>query len=101
MAQGTQPAIGSVVGKSTSKAGAFNLGSARRICFTMEGIEFQGLTHGDDFVLTGPTKRLTVFENRMTGFFQSKQKSSVPGHQRASNVEQKVALDKEENRLSA
>ena len=37
----TQPAIGSVIGKSTSKAGAFNMGSARRICFTMEGTEFQ------------------------------------------------------------
>ena len=41
MVQGTQPAIGSVTGMSTSKAGAFSLGSARRICFTMERIEFQ------------------------------------------------------------
>ena len=31
----------SVIGKSASKAGAFNSGSAGRNCFTMEGIEFQ------------------------------------------------------------
>ena len=37
---GTKDAA-SVIGKSTSKAGAFNLGPARRICFTMEGIKFQ------------------------------------------------------------
>ena len=33
-----------------------------------------GLTHGDDFVLTGPTKRLTEFENEMTSVYPIKAK---------------------------
>ena len=27
------------------------------------------MTHGDDFVLTGPTERLTEFVNEMTGVY--------------------------------
>ena len=47
------------------------------------GGQVSGMTHGDDFVLTGPTERLTDFENKMTGCTQSKQHSSVTGHRRA------------------
>ena len=32
------------------------------------------MTHGDDFVLTGPTKRLTEFENKMPGVYPVKAK---------------------------
>ena len=32
------------------------------------------MTHGDDFVLTGPTERLTEFENKMTGVYPIKAK---------------------------
>ena len=34
-----------------------------------------GLTHGDDFVLTGPTKRLTEFENEMKSVYPIKAKT--------------------------
>ena len=33
-----------------------------------------GLTHGDDFVLTGPTKRLMEFENEMNNVYPIKAK---------------------------
>ena len=32
------------------------------------------MTHGDDFVLSGPTERLTEFENKMTGVHLTKSK---------------------------
>ena len=37
----TLQAIESVIGKCMSKAGAFNLGSIRRICLTRKSIKFQ------------------------------------------------------------
>ena len=40
-AHGTEQAIGSVIGKSTSEAWDISLNSARRICFAMRGTEFQ------------------------------------------------------------
>ena len=40
MAHGTLQAIGSVIGKY-AKSWGFNLGSARRICFTRKGMKFQ------------------------------------------------------------
>ena len=51
------------------------------------------MTHGDDFVLTGPTKGLTEFENKMTGVYPIKAKVI----REDQNVEQKVALVKERN----
>ena len=51
------------------------------------------MTHGDDFALTGPTKRLTEFENKMPGVYPVKAKNHqlrvIKEHQ---SVEQKVAL---------
>ena len=41
------------------------------------------MTHGDDFVLTGPTERLTEFKNEMTGVYPIKN-SPVTGQRRAS-----------------
>ena len=57
-----------------------------------------GMTHGDDFVLTGPTKRLTELKNKMTGVYPVKTKiiSYSDEHQ---SVEQKVALGWERNGL--
>ena len=57
-----------MIGKSTSGLGDFNWDSARRICFV------SGLTHGDAFVLTGPTKKLIEFERKMTIVYPIKAK---------------------------
>ena len=42
-----------------------------------------GLTHGDDFVLTGPTKRLTEFENEMKSVYPIKAKIISLGSSRS------------------
>ena len=62
--QGTRPAIGSEIGKRMSRTGDSKLDSALRICFTMEGIEFFGMTHGDDFVSCGSSESIKTL-NRM------------------------------------
>ena len=36
--------------------------SARRTCSIKKGHQVAGMTHGDDFVLTGPTERLAEFK---------------------------------------
>ena len=59
MAHGTQQAIGSVIGKSMSRLRFFSLGSVRRICFVIKRHQVSGMTHGDDFELTGPIEPLT------------------------------------------
>ena len=83
-----QPATGSAIGKRMSRNGDHK---ENRV---------SGLTHGDDFVLTGPTKRLTEFENEMTSVFPIKAKiirsRIAKEHQ---DVEQKVALGKGRNRV--
>ena len=59
-----------------------------------------GLTHGDDFVLTGPTKRLTEFENEMTSVYPIKAKIISLGSPKSNqDVEQEVALGKGRNRV--
>ena len=70
--------------RARQKAGAFNLGSV------------SGLTHGDDFVLTGPTKRLTEIEKKMTAVYPIIAKIISYGSSEHQNVEQKVALGKGE-----
>ena len=73
--RGTRSAIGNVIGKCTSGTGDFNLDSARRIRFTTKRTEFRVcLTHGDHFVLTGPTKKLMEFERKMTSVYPIKAK---------------------------
>ena len=63
-----------MIGKSTSRTGAFNWDSARRICCTTKENRVSGLTHGDDFVLTGPTKKLMESERNMTSVYPIKAK---------------------------
>ena len=62
---GTQQASGSVIGKSTSKAGDIQLGLSSKHLFRHEGHRVSGMTHGDDLVLTGPTDWLTELKNTM------------------------------------
>ena len=45
-----------------------------RNLFHHEDNRVSGLTHGDDFVLTGPTKRLMKFESKMTSVYSIKAK---------------------------
>ena len=58
----TQPAIGNAIGKNTLRIGDFNWDSAQSTLFHHKEDRVSGLTHGDDFVLTGPTKKLMEFE---------------------------------------
>ena len=69
-----QPATGSAIGKSMSRNGGFQLGLSSKNLFHHKENRVSGLTHGDDFVLTGPTKRLTEFENEMTSVYPIKAK---------------------------
>ena len=52
----------------------FQLGLSSKNLFHHKENRVSGLTHGDDFVLTGPTKRLTEFENEMTSVYPIKAK---------------------------
>ena len=38
-------------------------------CSFQLGLGSKGMTYGDDFVHTGPTERLTEFENKMIGLY--------------------------------
>ena len=60
-AHGTQQAIGSVCGKNTSKSWRIQKVLSSKNLFRQKGHRVSGLTHGDHFVLTGPTDRLTEF----------------------------------------
>ena len=42
--------------------GLSSFDSARRTCPIKKGHQVAGMTHGDDFVLTGPTERLAEFK---------------------------------------
>ena len=60
-----------------------------------------GLTRGDDFVLTRPTKELMEFERKMTSVYPIKAKIIGYGSPKSiKNVEQEVALGKARNRVS-
>ena len=65
-------------------SGSFQLGLSSKNLFHHGENRVSGLTHGDDFVLTRPTKRLTEFENKMTGVYPIKANIISYGHQRAS-----------------
>ena len=56
------------------KKWGFQLGLSSKNLFHHKENRVSGLTHGDDFVLTGPTKRLTEFENEMTSVYPIKAK---------------------------
>ena len=51
-----------------------NLDSARRTCFHHKENRISGLAHDDDFVLTGPTKKLVEFWRTMTSVYSIKAK---------------------------
>ena len=79
----------------------YQLGISLNNLFRQEGDRVSGMTHGDDFVLTGPTERLTVFENNDRGVSSRgklHQLRIIREHQR---VEQKVALVIGRNRVPA
>ena len=56
------------------KKWGFQLGVSSKNLFHHKENRVSGLTHGDDFVLTGPTKRLTESENEMTSVYPIKAK---------------------------
>ena len=56
------------------KKWGFQLGLSSKNLFHHKENRVSGLTHGDDFVLTGPTKRLMEFENEMTSVYPVKAK---------------------------
>ena len=56
------------------KKWGFQLGLSPKNLFHHKENLVSGLTNGDDFVLTGPTKRLTEFENEMTSVYFIKAK---------------------------
>ena len=56
------------------KKWGFQLGPSSKNLFHHKENQVTGLTHGDDFVLTGPTKRLTEFENKMKSVYPIKAK---------------------------
>ena len=52
----------------------FQLGLSSKDLFHHKENRVSRLTHGDDFVLTGPTKKLMEFENEMTSVYPMKAK---------------------------
>ena len=53
----------------------FQLGLSSKNLFHHKENRVSGLTHGDDFVLTGPTKKLMEFEKEMTSVYPIKAKT--------------------------
>ena len=56
------------------KKWGFQLGLSSKNWFHHKGNQVSGLTHGDDFVLTGPAKRLKEFEREMKSVYPIKAK---------------------------
>ena len=79
----------------------FQLGLSSKNLFHHKENRVSGLTHGDDFVLTGPTKKPMEFERKMTErvSHQSEDHRLWVAEER-QNVEQEVALGKARNRVS-
>ena len=74
------------------------LGLGSKNLFHHKENRVSGLAHGDDFVVTGPTKKLMEFEGKMTSVYPIKSEGHrlwvVKEHQ---NIEQEVALGKSED----
>ena len=87
-ARGAQQAIGSVIGKSTSKSWECQLGFSSKKLFRHEGYRVSGMSHGDDFMGTGPTDRLADLKNNNAGVYRIKTKFISHG----STGQQEVAL---------
>ena len=86
--------------RSRPRSGDFNWGPARRICFTTREDRVSGLTHGDDFVVTGPTEKLMEVERKddecVSNQSEGHQLRVVKEHH---NFEQEVALGRERHRV--
>ena len=78
----------------------FQLGLSSKNLFHHKENRVSGLTHGDDFVLTGPTMKLMEFERKTTSVYPVKSEDHrlwvTEEHQ---NVEQEIALGKARNRV--
>ena len=56
------------------KSWGFRLGLSSKNSFYRKVYQVSGMTHGDDFVLTGPTERLAEFKSKMKGVYPIKAK---------------------------
>ena len=72
----------------------YQLGRSSKNLFRQVGNQVLGKTHGDDFVLTGPTQRLTEFENKMTGVSNQSNNHQLRVLREHQSSEQKVAWEK-------
>ena len=61
----------------------FQLGLSSKNLFHHKENRVSGLTHSDDFVLTGPTKKLVEFERKMTNVYPIKAKIISYGSQKS------------------
>ena len=60
------------------------------------------MTHGDDFVLTGPTKKLMEFQCKMTGVYSIKEKIISCGSPKSiKTLNRRLHWEKARNCLSA
>ena len=71
----------------------FQLGASSKNLFHHKEDRVSGLTHGDDFVLTGPTEKLMEIERKMKEAYPR----VIKEHQ---NVEQEVALERRRDHVS-
>ena len=60
--------------QENAKNWEFQFGLSSKNLFHHKETRISGLTHGDDFVLTGPTKKLVEFERKMTSVYTIKAK---------------------------
>ena len=79
----------------------FQPGLSSKNLFHHKEDRVSGLTHGDDFVLTGPTKKLMEFGRKMTSVSHQSEDHRLWVAEEHQNVEREVALGKARNRVSA
>ena len=60
------------------KSWGFRLGLSSENLFYQERHQVSGMTHGGDFVITGPTERLAEFKSKMEGRVSSQSKQHQP-----------------------
>ena len=95
----TQQALGSAIGKSISKVGGVSWGRSSKHVFRRDGPRVSGVTHGDDFVVTRPTDRLTE-RTKLRGVYSTK-KTSAMSVESIEGLTRRVALAQERSGASA
>ena len=70
---GTRDVASNWEARARQKLG-YQLELSSKILFRQERHQVSGMTHGEDFVLTGQTERLTEFGSTMTGVYPIKAK---------------------------